>query len=368
MRLCVKEMFVLDSHFDTTLQIDRLRDLRIDNDHSQFDFPKMRAGGVDGAFFALYTSNSLTNEEARLQADRLLDGVFATLEANEDIAALALSPSKALENQKNGLLSIFLGMENGSPICGSLNLLRDYYRRGVRYMTLTHAGNNDICDSCATSEKRWHGLSPFGREVVKEMNRLGMIIDVSHISDESFYDVIEVSSVPVVATHSCCRALANHPRNMSDEMLKTLASAGGVIQINFYPVFLDSDFAATLDESGICDWGDKVEDEFKKNPANPVLRKNWYDVLDKLNSLKRPSFRKIVDHIDYAVKLIGIDHVGLGSDFDGIAVTPSGMEDVSKFNLIFDEMRSRGYSESDISKVAGGNFLRVFDEIIRYSR
>ncbi len=351
-------MFVLDSHCDTPSQIHRLRDLRKDNERAQVDFPKLKKGGVDGAFFALYTSNSLSQERSEAYVRELLRDVHDCLAANADIAALATSREEALANQAKGLFSVFIGLENGQPIGKSLDALKEFYDGGVRYMTLTHAGNNEICDSC-TSAPRWHGLSPFGREAVAEMNRLGMLVDVSHISDESFWDVLKYSTKPVVATHSCCRALADRPRNMTDEMIKALAAQGGVIQVNFYPAFLDADFARWFNESGLSDWLDSVEDPFIANPADPDLRDAWLAALAKAETYERPSYTKIVDHIDHVVSLVGVDHVGLGSDFDGISITPSGLEDVSRMPLIFAELRRRGYGEDDIEKIAGGNLLRI---------
>ena len=354
-------MFVLDSHCDTPSQILRLRDLSVDNDHAHVDFPKLSRGGVDGAFFALYVPASLDNDyDAAFEySKRLLDGVYAAVEANKDVAVLTKNVSQALSNKENSLFSVFLGLENGSPIGNSLEKLAFFHDAGVRYVTLCHSGNNHICDSCATAVKRWKGLSPFGRELVAEMNRMGMMVDVSHTSDDTFYDVLECSERPVVATHSCCRSLAAHPRNMTDEMIRNLAAAGGVIQINFYPVFLDSDFAFQLAKSDIMDRGEAIEEAFILDPADSAKRQAWNDVQDELASLKRPSYRRIVDHIDHVVSLAGIDHVGLGSDFDGIAVTPDGMDDVSHFRCIFDEMKARGYSDNDVAKVAGENLLRV---------
>ncbi len=314
-------MFVLDSHCDTPSQIFRHKlDLAKDNTGTHVDFPKLGRGGVDGAFFALYIPAEMDSdpEKAFVYARDLLAGVEGCLRANPDKASPAVSEAQARENKACGKFSVFMGLENGSPIGDSLERLGWFHKAGVRYVTLCHTGNNLICDSCATEFKRWGGLSPFGREVVAEMNRLGMLVDVSHISDAAFYDVLECSSKPVVATHSCCRALADHPRNMTDDMIRALAAAGGVIQINFYPVFLDSGY-------------------------------------EKSN----PSCRRIADHIDHVANLVGIDHVGLGSDYDGIEITPEGMEDISKFHMVLDELRSRGYSEHDISKIASGNFFRI---------
>jgi len=321
-------MFVLDSHCDTPSQIYRRSlDLSLDNKDTHVDFPKLKAGGVDGAFFALYTSNSLSQEESKQLADNLLASVKDTLSKHPDLCALASTSDEAFANKENGLFSIFIGMENGLPIGKSLDALHSYYDQGVRYLTLTHAGDNDICDSCATEIKTWHGLSPFGREVVAEMNSMGMLIDVAHISDQSFWDVLKYSTKPVVSTHSCCRALADRPRNMSDEMIKALADKGGVIQINFYPYFLD----------GTYNDGDEI----------------------------RPSYRKIADHIDHVVEIAGIDHVGIGSDFDGIDYTPEGMETCADMYKLFDELRSRGYTEKDLEKIASGNFFRVFNIVTK---
>lgn len=354
-------MFVLDSHCDTPSQILRLRDLSLDNDHAHIDFPKLKRGRVDGAFFALYIPSALDSdpESAMKYAVRLLDGVDKTIKAYPESAAYAVSREQAVRNKENGLFSVFLGLENGSPLGRSLDPLYFFYDAGIRYITLCHSGNNEICDSCAPSSSRWGGLSPFGRELVAEMNSMGLLVDVSHMSDASFYDVLECSSRPVVATHSCCRALARHPRNMTDEMIRALASAGGVVQINFYPMFLDPGFKEIMLKSGLCERGEVVESEFIENPSDLKRRAAWNNVQDELLALPRPSFRLIADHIDHVVEIAGIDYVGLGSDFDGIEVTPDGLEDISLMPVLFEELRSRGYSDSDLEKIAGGNFFRI---------
>ena len=353
-------MFVLDSHCDTPSQILRLRDISIDNPYAHVDIPKLRKGGVDGVFFALYVPAAMDNDPdaAKSYAYRMLDGVRNSLE-NNPYAVLTGSVQQALENKARGLISVFIGLENGAAIGDSLDELRRFYEAGVRYVTLCHSGNNQICDSCAPKIKRWNGLSPFGREVVAEMNRLGMMIDVSHISDDSFYDVVNLSTRPVVATHSCCRALADHPRNLTDDMIRRIAASGGVVQVNFYPLFLETGFKDVLNSSCIMERGESIENEFIADPSDPIKRAAWNAVQDELASLERPSYKRIVDHIDHIVRLVGIDYVGLGSDFDGIEVTPEGMEDISRFSRVFDEMRARGYSESEIEKVASGNFFRV---------
>ena len=360
-------MFVLDSHCDTPSQLLRLRNPALDNSHSHVDFPKLERGEVDAAFWALYVPASLSADAGMGYAYELLRCVHDALEKNKDKASLALSPADAYANKEKGLFSVFLALENGAPIGKSLDKLHDFYDAGIRSMTLCHSSDNQICDSCASDVKTWHGLSPFGKEVVAEMNRMGMIVDVSHISDDSFYDVLECSPVPVVASHSCCRSLAAHPRNLTDGMIRALAECGGVVQINFFPLFLDSGFADVMKISGIEERGEAVERRFIDCPSDDGARKEWYAVLDELEALERPSYRRIVDHIDHVVALAGIDHVGLGSDFDGIAVTPRGMEDVSCFPRIFEEMRRRGYSEDDIRKVAGANFMRVFSDVRTFS-
>jgi membrane dipeptidase len=310
-------------------------DIGIDGDRSQVDLPKLKAGGVDASFFALYTSADLSEDEAATKVLEMIARVYDALDAYSEQAALALTPEDALRNKGKGLISIFLGIENGSPIHKSLPLLRQFYRMGVRYMTLTHNGDNEIADSAAQGT-RWHGLSPFGREVVDEMNRLGMIVDVAHVSDETFYDVIKCSKAPIVSTHSCCRALASHRRNMTDDMIRTLADHGGVIQINFYPVFLSDLYASFY--------------EVKGEKASP-----------------RPGVSDVVNHIYHAVKVGGIEHVGIGTDFDGIEVTPKGLEDISKLPKVFDQLKRKGYSEDQIELIAGKNFLRTFNDVISSS-
>ncbi len=365
-------MFLLDSHCDAPLMLAKGADFgkRINIGCapgsfpvSQIDFPRMKKGGVNGAFFAIYTSNFLTPDQATRRALELVSYVYDAVERNPDKVAFAETPAQARRNAKSGLISIFMGMENGAPIQKDLSLLRMFNRMGCTYMTLTHARSNEICDSCTSPEPRWNGLSPFGREVVAEMNRLGMLIDVSHISDASFWDVIKYSQAPVVATHSCCRALSDHPRNMTDEMIVAMAEKGGVIQINFYPSFLDKSYAERA--GALIDAQEEAQDAWLENPADPARQERMRQAIEALQAVPRPSYKKIVDHIDHVVKLVGFRHVGLGSDFDGIEATPDGLEDVSRMQKIIIEMRKRGYSEYEIRHIAGGNFLRVMEQVQR---
>lgn len=353
-------MLLLDSHCDTPSQLIRLRNLALDNELAQVDFPKLRAGGVGASFFALYTPPGRPLDTATAYCMKMIARVRDAVAAAPGTAARAVSVRDILENRDKGLISILLGMENGDPVGEDLSLLRLFRSLGVRYVTLTHNADNLMADSSA-GRRRWGGLSPFGREAVAEMNRLGILVDVAHASDETFYDCIRHSKAPIVSTHSCCRALAPHRRNMTDEMLRTLAAHDGVIQINFYPVFLSGEFADYMEASGLGDRADAVEARFIANPANPEARGRWLEMQRELLALHRPSYRRVVDHIDHAVAVAGIDHVGLGSDFDGIAVCPEGLEDISKIGVILEEMRRRGYCENDIAKVAGGNFLRVME-------
>lgn len=355
-------MFVLDSHCDTPSMLTRGRDIGKDNLRGHVDFPKLKAGGVDGSFFALYTSPRLTPDQATRCALEKLGAIYDSTADNRSIAAIATSPSEAFENKAKGLFSVFIGMENGAPIQKSLSLLRVFYKLGVRYVTLTHNGDNEIADSAAEGRK-WNGLSPFGREVIAEMNRLGMIVDIAHASDKTFWDCLECSKAPIVSTHSCCRALANHRRNMTDEMIKAMADKGGVIQINFYPVFISDEFAKTLAESGLEN-KEYIEDEWIADPLNEQKLNAWNAVLDEYAALDRPSYKVVADHIDHAVKAGGIEHVGIGTDFDGIEVTPKGLENISKLPVLFDELRRRGYSEDQIEKIAGGNFLRAWNDVL----
>ena len=355
-------MQIFDSHVDTPSQLIRLRNLGIDNQHGHVDFPKLRRGGVGGSFFALYTPAEMAPDAATRYALEMVSAVYDAVDANPDYAALAFSPEEAAENAREGLISVFIGMENGSPIQRSLPLLRTFYRLGVSYLTLTHNDDNAIADSAAEGAL-WHGLSPFGKEVVREMNELGMMIDLSHASDETFWDCIRLSEAPVVTTHSCCRALCNHRRNLTDEMLRALGETGGYVGVNFYPAFLSERFLSDPADAALFDEGEKVEADFIADPADPQRVRAWEQMQERLETLWRPGVKEIVDHIDHAVALAGIDHVGIGSDFDGILVPPAGLENVSKIGLLFDEMRRRGYGDEEVEKVAGKNLLEVMKRV-----
>ena len=357
-------MQVFDSHVDTPSQLIRLRNLGIDNRYGHVDFPKLRRGGGGGSFFALYTPAEMEPDAATRYALEMISAVYDCLDENPDYAALAFTPDDAVENSKNGLISVFMGMENGSPVQQSLPLLRTFYRLGVSYLTLTHNGDNAIADSAAEGT-HWHGLSPFGRQVIAEMNELGMMVDLSHASDETFWDVLRVSSAPVVATHSCCRALCNHRRNLTDEMLMALGESGGYVGVNLYPAFLSDRFLSDPADASLFDEAEKVEAAFIEDPADVSRVNAWNEMQDRLETIWRPGVKEVVDHIDHAVEIAGIDHVGIGSDFDGISVAPKGLENVSLIGRVFEEMRRRGYAENEVEKVAGLNLLAVMRRITK---
>ena len=358
---------IYDSHMDTPSQLIRLRNLGIDNTHAHVDFPKMKAGKVDGAFFALYTPAAMAPDSATRYALEMLSAVYDAADTNSDLAAVTFTPAEAAENREKGILSLFIGMENGAPIQESLSMLRTFYRLGVSYMTLTHNGDNAIADA-ASEGKRWGGLSPFGKQVVAEMNALGMMIDLSHASDQTFWDCIKLSQAPIVATHSCCRALCSHRRNLTDEMLQALGEKDGYVGINFYPAFLSDDFAKKPEEAALLEEADRVESAFIKEPGNPEKVKAWQQMQDRLNAeVWRPGVKEIADHIDHAVKWAGIEHVGIGSDFDGIEITPAGLENISKLDILWDELRRRGYTQSQIDRISGENLMAVYERVLSCS-
>lgn len=356
-------MFFFDSHADTPSQLLRLRKIGEDNPYAQVDIPKMQRGGVSASFFALYTSRLLGPDAATRYALQMLAAVYDASERFPE----ALTPAFSPDTLHEGRISVFIGMENGSPVQESLSLLRMFYRMGVRYLTLTHNGDNALADSAAEG-RRWGGLSPFGRQAVAEMNALGMMIDLSHASDNTFYDCIEHSRAPLICSHSCCRSLCRHPRNLTDDMLASLGEKDGYVGINFCPSFLSERFAADPAERALLEEGDRVEAAFIENPRDKRRADAWNSMQEKMrNEVWRPGVRKVADHIDHAVRYAGIDHVGIGTDFDGISVTPEGLDNISCMGLLWEELRRRGYTEGQIEQIAGLNFLNVFRKVVKYA-
>jgi membrane dipeptidase len=303
-------------------------------------------------------------EKAYELANQMIDATYEACNKYNNMAEVATKSSDAVRLEKSGKLAIYIGMENGFPIGNDINRVGEFYSRGVRYITLCHSSNNDICDS-STDKKgpEYNGLSKFGEEVVKEMNKYGIIIDVSHISDESFYDVVKLSKAPIIASHSSVRSIAHHNRNMSDDMIKTLANNGGVIQICLLDDYIKDPDTTTMyyqkrkELNVIYDTKyDSMTDEQKKD-----LRNEWRSLKEKYPK-PMPTVVDCVDHIDYVKNLVGIDYVGIGSDFDGGGGV-DGCADVSEFPNITVEMLNRGYTVEEIRKVWGGNFFRVFKEV-----
>ena len=365
-----QEAITIDTHVDTPMRFLR-ESFDIGKEHqapsSRVDLPRMEKGGLDAIFFAIFTSQqerTLKNyEQAYAKAHQMIDSTYKALELNNTKALLAMEANDALRIEKQGKRAIYLGMENGFPLGKDLSRVEEFYKRGIRYITLAHSKNNDICDSSTDKEGAEHnGLSTFGKEVVQEMNRLGMLIDVSHLSDKAFHDVIKTSKAPVFASHSSVRSLCDHPRNMSDQMIKTLASHGGVIQICILGAYIQPE------DTSSQNYLKKEELRLKYNNwtyGSDEERKQAWAEWRQINELYPPvlpSIAQAVDHIDYVVKLVGIDYVGIGSDFDGGGGLKD-CKDVADFPKITDELVKRGYSENDIAKIWGGNFLRVFKQV-----
>lgn len=353
-------MIILDSHCDTPLQLARGRNISIEEPFAGVDIPKLRRGGVSASFFAAYTNPSLSETEAFAWADKLIDLTQAQIKAHPEDLAAATSAGDIRKNWDNNLISILISLENGSPIGKDIRKLHHFHERGARIITLCHNGDNAICDSAAGNATHG-GLSEFGREVVSEMNSLGIIVDMAHASDKTFYDCIEASRKPIVSTHSSCRALAGHRRNMTDDMIRVMAERGGVIQINFYPFFIDDSFNDVYEASGL-EASEYLESEFAADPGNEEKRSRWMEVLGKMFALPSPSYTVVADHIMHAVNVGGIEAVGIGTDFDGINMAPAGLEDISKLGVLFDELSRRGLTDDQVAKIAGENFLRVMDD------
>ena len=361
---------VFDTHVDTSQRFlfDRF-DLGPRDAEGCIDIPKMREGGIDAIFFALWVPVDLTGPKATRRALDLLDSVNKQIHQHSDQLTLATTSEEVRAAHASGKIAVLMCVEGGHVINSSLDVLRDFFARGVRYMTLTHNAHTDWADSCNQLPTH-NGLTEFGREVVREMNRLGMLVDISHVSDKTFYDVLEISRAPIIASHSCCRAICNAPRNMSDDMIQALAARGGVLHITFHNAFLSQQYLDAT-RALASEWLSSLEAIDKKYGENEAQKiaagQRLNDDFIRTGKLPQVTWEKIVEHIDHAVGLVGAHHVGLGSDFDG-AFMPAGMEDASKFPKIAESLLRRDYSGSDIRKILGENTLRVMAETERVSR
>jgi len=365
-----EEVLTIDSHTDTPMRLIRAGfDISKRNDpnksRSKVDFPRMKEGNLDGIFFAVFIGQGeRTNEgnkKAKEKALKIFEAIHKSIQDNSEMAEIALTPDDAYRIEKKGKRAVFIGIENGYPIGSDLSSIKEYYDLGARYITLCHTKNNDICDS-STDTIEHHGLSKFGEDVVRKMNDLGMMIDVSHISDEAFYDVIEISKSPIIASHSCARAICDNPRNLDDKMLEKLAENGGVIQMCILSDYVEepepnperdaAKEAVRTKYKGFVD----LSDEEMKN-----ARTDWY-AIDKKYPRKLTNVSRVVDHIDHIVEVVGINHVGIGTDFDGGGGV-EGCYDVSEMGNITLELVKRGYTKKEIEKIWGGNLMRALKDV-----
>lgn len=327
----------------------------------------MKKGGLTAEFFSLYVRPwYVTHGGSTRRTLDMIDAVYRAVERHPKDLMIATSAADIRRAKKQGKIACLMGIEGGHAIENSLATLREFHRLGVRYITLTWNNTNDWADA-GRGEKRHNGLSDFGKEVVREMNRLGMLIDVSHVSDETMSDALDVSTAPIVATHSSARALNNVPRNIPDDLLRRIAKNGGVVQVNFYSAFIDPkaiEYSKERDQK-IKAQQDAINEKYKDDPERLAEEG---DKLEADNPLPPTPISLLIDHIDYIVKVAGIDHVGIGADFDGANDMPVGARDVSELPNITYELLRRGYSEQDIRKILGENFLRVFAEAERVAR
>lgn len=363
------EIIILDGHIDVPWRLEGAKeagkpvdDVTKATDGGDFDLPRARRGGLDAPFMSIYTKPALEHNGAKAAADTLIDLVEGIVARAPDDFALARTPAEVRANFAAGKISLPLGMENGSPIEGDLANVKHFADRGVRYITLAHSKDNHISDSSYDQRHTHGGLSKFGEQVVVEMNRVGIMIDVSHISDEAFDDVMRVTKVPVIASHSSCRHFTpGFERNMSDEMIRRLAENGGVIQINFGSTFLDGEIRKqrkAIDERVKAHLKAKGLDP--KSAEGEAEEKAWRAD----NPAPRATVGMVADHIEHVIALVGVEHVGFGSDFDGVGDSlPVGLRDVSGYPRLIEELLRRGYGRGDIEKIAGGNVLRVWQAV-----
>ena len=328
------------------------------------DLNRMKTGGIDIQIFSIFCDETYGNGIAYAFANREIDTLYATVQRNPEKMMIVRSPKELTTAVKLGKLGAMIGVEGGHMIEDKMEHLEALYARGTRYMTLTWNNSTSWASSAADERAkknlgRPYGLTEFGKAIVKRMNELGMIVDISHVGEQTFYDAIATTSKPVIASHSCTYALCPVPRNMTDDQIKALGKNGGVIHLNFYSGFIDSTFKQKNDAFLKKHEAEKIE-LLKTNPsdfyANLVLHEKYKDEIDGV----RPPLSLLIDHLDHIVKLIGVDHVGIGSDFDGINSSPRELNDVTDMPLITAELLKRGYSKKDTYKILGGNFIRVF--------
>lgn len=365
------KFIIADGHVDLPYRL-QVKNFRLEKEYTgipveskdgDFDFVRARQGGLDAPFMSIYIPANRDAAEAKLLADSLIRMVEYIAKEKGDYFEVARTPADVQRIAAAGKVALPMGMENGSPIT-SVEDVALYRNKGISYVTLTHSKDNDICDSSYDSTKTWKGLSPFGEEVVKAMNRSGIMVDVSHISDDAFYDVVALTKVPVIASHSSARFFTpGWQRNMSDEMLVKLKENGGVIMVNFGSTFLDSEVVKHKSEASA-----RIRKELE---AKGLKGRELSEAVGKelaKDSRNYSDVKRVADHIDHIVKLAGIDHVGIGSDYDGVGDSlPTGLKDVSDYPNLLEELLNRGYSEADIEKVCSGNVFRVWNKVLAYA-
>lgn len=357
------EILILDSHIDVPYRLlEEYEDISQRTEKGHFDYPRAIEGGLDVAFFAIYVRPDLQKKGgAKASADLQIDMVYKIIEANPDKFVLITSPAEISQKLQPGKIGIALGIENGAALEGKMENLLYFYNKGIRYITLAHSKWNRICDSSYDEERRWNGLSPFGKALVKEMNNIGMMIDVSHISDEAFYQVLELSRSPVIASHSAVRHFTpGFERNLDDQMINLMAQGEGIVQVPFGSYFIHPEM-------------NRVGEQVRKSIDNYLIEHNltsddsqavaYSRNIRAENRVDPGDIELLLNQIDHIVQLQGVNFVGFGSDFDGVGKVPRGLEDVSAYPNIIRELLKRGYKESDIRKICAENFLRVWSEI-----
>lgn len=363
-----QDAIIVDTHIDAPgILSETWADLGVAAPDREFDYPRARAGGLDVAFMSIYTSAREDDEgRARQSAHAQIDSVEALVQRHPDKFAILTSPRDVERLRAGGRVLLPLGMENGAPLVDDLSQVQAFFDRGIRYITLAHSAANRISDSSYAAERKWNGLSPFGREVVAEMNRLGIMVDVSHVSDAAAAQAIELSKVPVIASHSAFRHFTpGFERNISDELAKAVAARGGVVQVPFGIAFVSPQAAADMQAHFRARAGfDQRNAELAAAGKPTQDRKAFEEAWERDHPVPQTPIEAVLDQIDYGVRLIGVDHVGLGSDFDGVGgELADGLRSVADFPNLVAGLQARGYSDGDIRKILGGNLLRAWGEI-----
>jgi len=358
------DFLIVDTHDDTTQNLLSPHfDLGARHATGSIDIPRMREGGLGAIFFSIWMPGTVTGPRAVKDALVQIDLVREQVRLHPRDLRLATTAEEVRQAHAAGKIAVLMGVEGGHMIASDLGVLRGFYALGVRYMTLTHSVNDEWADS-STDKPAHNGLTDFGKQVVREMNRLGMMVDISHVSDKTFYDVLAITTAPPIASHSSCRALCDSPRNMTDDMIRALAAKGGVIQINYNTGFLSQEFRNVEKADPGLQKGIEAESQKRcgrDEGCQLVEMEKLTRAVVAQGKLPRVEWTRIIDHIDHAARLVGADHVGLGSDFDG-ANMPYGMEDASHLPQIAKALREKGYSDSDIRKILGGNTLRLMEQ------